>query len=144
MNHTQTLDHEAKMLRRFQQEGKHLAHICMDWDGLAIHGDSDEIIACCCDFELESDNILRDELAKERNEEAMANFNDMWENDPLNFSTDGAPAHSGTELDLKTEVTLVCMLVSNPGNNERPVGWQKRVNDLLRKMLDRIEELESK
>lgn len=156
MNHAQVMDHEAKMLQKFKAEGKRLAHICMDWDGLAIHSEMDEISACCCDFDTEDDNIFRDKCSEEIEKKRRLTHDDpmratnmmleaaTWENDPSNFSSDGAPAHSGTELDLKTEVALVCMIVTNPGNKERPVGWQKRVNDLLRKMRDRIEELESK
>lgn len=65
-----------------------------------------------------------------------ANF--MKKSTSQDFSSVGAPAHSGTELD--NEVALVCMIVSNDAL-KRP-GWQKRVNDLLRGMRDRILELE--
>ena len=34
------------------------------------------------------------------------------------------------------ECALVCMIVSNPGNRERPHAWQKRVNDLIRALRD--------
>jgi hypothetical protein len=51
------------------------------------------------------------------------------------FSTLGAPAHSGT--DLANRVAVACMLVSNDAF-KKP-GWQKQVNDLLREMLVRIE-----
>lgn len=155
MNHTETVDHESKMVLQFRAEGKRLAHICPDWDFMAIHADMDEISVCCCDFDTEADNELRDQKAEEVNQKRMAASADPMratnmmleaaktENDPLNFSSDGAPAHSGTD-DLDNEVALVCMIVSNPGGKERPLGWQKRVNDLLRGMRDRIKELESK
>jgi hypothetical protein len=36
---------------------------------------------------------------------------------------------------------VVCMLVSNPGQDERPHAWQKRVNDLIRALRDERNEL---
>lgn len=159
MNHAQVIDHELRLFNQFKAEGKRLLHFCPDWDDMTIHSEMDEIAACCCDFELEIDNALRDskteEIEKKRRltyDDPMRATNMMLEAsqydpscEPVKiFSSDGAPAHSGTELDLDTEVALVCMIVSNPGNRERAVGWQKRVNDLLRKMRDRIKELESK
>ena len=127
MNNAQVIDHEAQMLIKFRSEGKQLAHLCADWDFMAIHAETDEILACCCDFELESDKILRDEIVEKKSTSS-------------DFSSVGAPAHSGTELD--NEVAICCMIVSNPGGNMQVQGWQKRVNDLLRGMRDRIKELE--
>lgn len=131
MNHTQTVDHEAQMLIKFRSEGKKLAHLCAEWDFMAIHADTDEILACCCDFDTESDNILRDEIVEERNKKAMSEFNSTSQD----FSTLGAPAHSGT--DLGNRVAMMCMIVSNDAFKKE--GWKKQVNDLLREMRDRLE-----
>lgn len=127
MNHAQVVDHEKEMMIKFRSEGKKLAHLCADWDFMAIHADTDEILACSCDFETEADNILRDEIVEKRNQQVNSTSQD--------FSTLGAPAHSGT--DLGNRVAMACMLVSNPAF--RKEGWQKQVNDLLREMRDRIE-----
>lgn len=131
MNHAQTVDHEKEMMNQFRREGRKLIHLCPDWDFMAIHADTDEILACSCDFYLESDQILRDEICEKRNAQAMAVFNSTSQD----FSTLGAPAHSGT--DLGNRVAVACMLVSNP--TFRKEGWQKQVNDLLREMRNRIE-----
>lgn len=131
MNHAQTVDHEKEMMNQFRREGRKLIHLCPDWDFMAIHADTDEILACCCDFDTEDDNIFRDNIVKERNKGAMAVFNSTSQD----FSTLGAPTHSGT--DLGNRVAVACMLVSNP--TFRKEGWQKQVNDLLREMRDRIE-----
>ncbi len=41
--------------------------------------------------------------------------------------------HGWLRIDTSAEaVALACMIVSNPGGNIRPEGWQRRVNDLLR------------
>ena len=116
---------EAQMLIKFRSEGKKLVHLCPDWDFMAIHSEMDEIAACCCDFVTEADNILRDERTREIEEKSTSQ----------DFSTLGAPAHSGT--DLGNRVAVACMLVSNP--SFRKDGWQKQVNDLLREMRDLIE-----
>lgn len=152
MNHAQVVDHELRLYNQFKSEGRRLLHLCPDWDFMTIHSEMDEIAACCCDFELESDNILRDEKASAVNErhaglEALKRHDeDMAEEKRLmvaaetqstsqDFSTLGAPAHSGT--DLGNRVAVACMLVSNPAF--RKDGWQKQVNDLLREMRDRLE-----
>lgn len=150
MNHAQVIDHEKEMMNKFRSEGKKLVHLCPDWDFMAIHADTDEIAACCCDFETEADNILRDERARqieEKRHDPMRATNMMIEavkhaemieesqSTSQDFSTLGAPAHSGT--DLGNRVAVACMLVSNPAF--RKEGWQKQVNDLLREMRDRIE-----
>ena len=115
MNHAQTVDHESRLFDQYKKENKRLLHFCPDWDDMAIHAEMDEISACCCDFELESDNILRDEKASAVNErhaglEALKRHDqDMAEEKRLmieepqstsqDFSTLGAPAHSGTVAD---------------------------------------------
>lgn len=125
MNHAQTVDHETQMLNQFRREGRKLIHLCPDWDFMAIHADVDEILACSCDFYLESDQILRDDICEKRNKKSASQ----------DFSTLGAPAHSGT--DLANRVAVACMLVSNDAFKKD--GWKKQVNDLLREMLVRIE-----
>lgn len=125
MNHAQTVDREKEMMNKFRSEGKKLVHLCPDWDFMVIHADIDEILACSCDFYLESDNILRDDICEKRNKKSTSQ----------DFSTLGAPAHSGT--DLANRAAVACMLVSNDAF-KKP-GWQKQVNDLLREMRDRIE-----
>lgn len=135
MNNSQ----EAQMLIKFRSEGKKLVHLCPDWDFMAIHADTDEIAACCCDFELEDDQILRDELVVKIEEKRRAQGETPMlmvaaESTSQDFSTLGAPAHSGT--DLGNRVAMMCMIVSNP--SFRKDGWQKQVNDLLREMRDRI------
>jgi hypothetical protein len=94
MNHAQVIDHEAQMLIRFRSEGKKLAHLCADWDFMAIHADCDEISACCCDFDLEEDKILRDQIAEKKSTSK-------------DFSSIGAPAHSGTEVVDETTILKV-------------------------------------
>ena len=135
MNHAQTVDHEKEMMNQFRREGRKLIHLCPDWDFMAIHADADEIAACCCDFELEDDQILRDEMAVKIEEKRRAQGEIAPQSPSQDFSTLGAPAHSGT--DLSNRVAMMCMIVSNP--SFRKDGWQKQVNDLLREMLDRIE-----
>lgn len=83
---------EGEILKKFQREGKQLAHLCADWDFMAIHADCDEISACCCDFELEADKILRDQKAEEVNQRVTRISTSA------DFSSVGAPAHSGTEV----------------------------------------------
>lgn len=39
------------------------------------------------------------------------------------------------------EVALCCMIVSNPGGGARPLGWEKRLNDLIRAQRDEIARL---
>lgn len=129
MNHAQVIDHEKEMMNKFRSEGKKLVHLCPDWDDMAIHSEMDEIAACCCDFATEADNILRDERTREIEEKRTEKSTSQ------DFSTLGAPAHSGT--DLGNRVAVACMLVSNP--SFRKDGWQKQVNDLLREMRDRLE-----
>lgn len=131
MNHAQTVDHEKEMMNQFRREGRKLIHLCPDWDFMAIHADTDEILACCCDFDTEDDNIFRDDICEKRNKKAMSEFNSTSQD----FSSVGAPAHSGT--DLSNRVAVACMLVSNDAF-KKP-GWQKLVNDLLREMHDLIE-----
>lgn len=63
---------------------------------------------------------------------------EMMEEPSQDFSTLGAPAHSGT--DLRNRVAMICMIVSKDAF-KKP-GWKKQVNDLLREMRDRILELE--
>jgi len=41
------------------------------------------------------------------------------------------------------QCAIVCMIVSNPGNGDRPHAWQKRVNDLIRALRDERNELSS-
>jgi hypothetical protein len=150
MNNAQVVDQETHFYNKFRAEGKRLVHFCNDWDGLAIHSEMDEIAACCCDFVTEADNILRDERTREieekRNDPMRATnmmidavkHTEMMEDSQStsqDFSTLGAPAHSGT--DLGNRVAVACMLVSNDAF-KKP-GWKKQVNDLLREMRDLIE-----
>ena len=154
MNHAQVVDNELRLYNQFKAEGKQLLHFCPDWDDMAIHAEMDEIAACCCDFATEADNILRDQKAEEVNQKRMAASDDpmratnmmieavkhaemIEEPQPTSqdFSTLGAPVHSGT--DLGNRVAVACMLVSNDAF-KKP-GWQKQVNDLLREMRDLIE-----
>ena len=136
MNHAQVIDHEKNLYNQYKNEGRRLLHFCPDWDDMAIHAEMDEISACCCDFATEADNILRDEkvveIEERRQREPMVAAEKSTSQD---FSTEGAPAHSGT--DLGNRVAVACMLVSNP--SFRKDGWQKQVNDLLREMRDRLE-----
>jgi len=137
MNHA----HEKEMMNKFRSEGKKLVHLCPDWDDMAIHAEMDEISACCCDFATEADNILRDEKVVEIEERRQRENHEPMlmvaaeKSTSQDFSTLGAPAHSGT--DLGNRVAVACMLVSNP--SFRKDGWQKQVNDLLREMRDLIE-----
>lgn len=103
MNHAQVMDHEANMLKKFKSEGKKLAHICMDWDGLAIHADMDEISACCCDFDLEIDNALRDTRADEVSRKMELRELAGEKPESKVFSKSGAPAHSGTMVEPTKE-----------------------------------------
>ena len=49
------------------------------------------------------------------------------------------------ETDISPEaVALACMLVSNPGGNLQKPGWRKQVNDTLRAMRERLDQLERK
>lgn len=141
MNHAQVIDHERRLFEQYKKENKRLLHFCPDWDDMAIHSEMDEIAACCCDFATEADNILRDEKVAEIEERRQRENQEPMlmvaaeKSTSLDFSTLGAPAHSGT--DLGNRVAVACMLVSNPAF--RKEGWQKQVNDLLREMRDRIE-----
>lgn len=45
----QGMDHEAKLLRLFKEQGKAKAHFCPSWHGMAIHEQSIEFEACQCD-----------------------------------------------------------------------------------------------
>ena len=48
-----------------------------------------------------------------------------------------------SDVDTSNEqCALVCMIVSNPGDGERPHAWQKRVNDLIRALRDERNELQ--
>lgn len=147
MNHAQVVDHELRLYNQFKAEGKKLLHFCPDWDDMAIHSEMDEIAACYCDFATEADNILRDERVVEIEERRMAanadpmratNMMEEPQSPSQDFSTLGAPAHSGT--DLGNRVAMMCMIVSNDAFKKE--GWKKQVNDLLREMRDRILELE--
>lgn len=110
MNHAQVVDHELRLYNQFKAEGKQLLHFCPDWDDMAIHSEMDEIAACCCDFATEADNLLRDEKVaeieerrqRENKEPMLMVAAETWENDPSNFSSLGAPAHSGTEVEAST------------------------------------------
>ena len=149
MNHHGVIDHELRLYNQFKAEGKNLLHFCPDWDDMAIHSEMDEIAACCCDFSTEADNIRRDEISKKIEEKRSKFENQVWHKPETrvelnstsqDFSSLGAPAHSGT--DLGNRVAMMCMIVSNDAFKKE--GWKKQVNDLLREMRDRILELEKK
>ena len=106
MHNSKKTDEETAFLRKFQQEGKKLAHLCFDWDFMAIHAEMDEIQACSCDFATEADNILRDEKANAVTErlaayEQMKIFDadmKMEKERSEILSKNGASAHSGEDL----------------------------------------------
>ena len=58
-------DRERALLQKWQNEGKSLVHYCEDWDGMLICAESQEILACTCDFVYDSHKLERKE-AQER------------------------------------------------------------------------------
>jgi hypothetical protein len=163
MNHNQVVDHELRLFNQFKAEGKRLLHFCPDWDDMAIHAEMDEISCCCCDFNTEADNELRDQKAEEVNQRRAkeeyqkpiqvapgvvivreTNFSEIFpvayedrltdKNITRIFSSDGAPAHSGTEVATAEEAA----------EENRPQSSPKALWDYLKSLEARIAKLEEK
>ncbi|MAD98767.1 MAG: hypothetical protein CMB99_15695 [Flavobacteriaceae bacterium] len=48
VNWSENLDHEEVLLKHYHKQGKKKAHLCPDWDYMAIHEDSPEFECCLC------------------------------------------------------------------------------------------------
>ena len=50
-NQSENHDHEAVLLQKYLNQGKPKAHLCPDWDFMAIHADTPEFECCTCEWE---------------------------------------------------------------------------------------------
>lgn len=46
---SENMDHEDVLAEYYRRQRRKSVHLCPDWDFMAIHAQSPEFEACCCD-----------------------------------------------------------------------------------------------